>query len=97
MLKTGLLVKLIAKPGKEHDLAEFLKSALPLALEEPETINWYAFRVSESTFGIFDTFPGDEGRNAHLAGKIAEALMANAPQLLALEPTIEHVEILASK
>jgi quinol monooxygenase YgiN len=53
--------------------------------------------VSESTFGIFDTFPGDEGRNAHLAGKIAEALMANAPHLLALEPTIEHVEILANK
>ncbi|MEO7216082.1 antibiotic biosynthesis monooxygenase [Mucilaginibacter sp.] len=97
MIKAGLLVKLIAKPGKEYDLAEFLKSALPLAQDESETINWYAFRVSESTFGIFDTFPGDEGRNAHLAGKIAEALMANAPHLLALEPTIEHVEILASK
>nr|WP_294944658.1 antibiotic biosynthesis monooxygenase [uncultured Mucilaginibacter sp.] len=97
MIKAGLLVKLIAKPGREYDLAEFLKDALPLAVDEPETVNWYAFRVSESTFGIFDTFQGDEGRNAHLAGKIAAALMENAPHLLALEPTIEPVEILASK
>ena len=97
MIKKGLLVKLVAKPGKEHDVAEFLKSALPLLDEEPETINWYAYRIGESTFGIFDTFPGDEGRNAHLAGKIAAALMANAPHLLALDPTIEHVDILASK
>ncbi|RFZ84109.1 antibiotic biosynthesis monooxygenase [Mucilaginibacter terrenus] len=97
MIKTGLLVKLVAKPGHEYDLAQFLKSAQPLAEDEPETINWYAYRVSESVFGIFDTFPGDEGRQAHLAGKIAAALMAKAPELLALEPLIEHVEILASK
>lgn len=97
MITTGLLVKLVAKPGKEYDVAEFLKSALRLVEDEPDTINWYAYRISESTFGIFDTFPGDEGRNAHLAGKVAEALMANAPHLLALEPTIEVVEILKSK
>lgn len=97
MVKAGLLVKLVAKPGKEYDLAEFLKSALPLAQDEPDTINWYAYRISESTFGIFDTFEGDAGRDAHLAGKIAEALMANAPHLLALEPTIEPVEVLTSK
>lgn len=97
MIKAGLLVKLIAKPGKEQDLADFLASATPLVNDEPLTVNWYAYRISESTFGIFDTFAGDEGRRAHLAGKVAEALMANAPHLLALDPTIEPVEILASK
>lgn len=97
MIAKGLLVKLVAKPGKEHEVAEFLKGALPLLAEEPETVNWYAYRISESTFGILDTFADEEGRNAHLAGKIAAALMENAPHLLALEPTIEKIDILASK
>ncbi|AMR32244.1 antibiotic biosynthesis monooxygenase [Mucilaginibacter sp. PAMC 26640] len=97
MITKGLLVKLVAKPGKEDEVAAFLKSALPLLSEEPETINWYAFRISESTFGIMDTFAGEDGRNAHLAGKIAAALMENAPHLLALAPSIEKVDILASK
>jgi quinol monooxygenase YgiN len=97
MIQAGLLVKLVAKPGKEQDLANFLAGATPLVNDEPLTINWYAYRISESTFGIFDTFEGEEGRKAHLAGKVAEALMANAPHLLALEPSIERVEILAGK
>ncbi|TFF34754.1 putative quinol monooxygenase [Mucilaginibacter psychrotolerans] len=97
MIKAGLLVKLTAKAGKEQDVADFLESAVLLLDGEPLTVNWFAYRISESTFGIFDTFEGDEGRQAHLAGKVAEALMANAPHLLALEPSIEPVEILASK
>jgi quinol monooxygenase YgiN len=97
MIKVGILLKVEAKPGKEHDVANFLKSAIALVEEEPETINWYAFKINESTFGIFDTFPGEDGRKAHLTGKVAEALMKNAPDLLAAAPVIEQVDILAFK
>lgn len=97
MIKKGLLVKLEAKPGKEQEVADFLKSALPLVEQETNTINWYAFQISESTFGLFDTFSNDTGRDEHLAGKVAEALMANAPDLLAVAPSIEFVDILADK
>ena len=72
----GLCVFLYAKKGKEAELAAFLKSGLAIVEGEPGTITWYAFQVNESTFGIFDTFGGEEGRNAHLSGKVAEALMA---------------------
>lgn len=97
MIKVGLLVRLEAKPGKEKELEEFLQGALPLAREEPETSTWYAIKISASTFGIFDTFPGEDGRKAHLAGPIADALMAKAPELLATGPIIEQVDILAAK
>ncbi|MBC7524751.1 MAG: antibiotic biosynthesis monooxygenase [Flavobacterium sp.] len=97
MEKFALLARLEAKPGREQDVVAFLKSALPLVLEEPDTINWYGWQIGESTFGIFDTFETEEGRKAHLAGKIAEALMANAGELLSKEPSIEFVSLLAVK
>ncbi len=97
MIKVGLLARLEAKPGKEQEVEDFLKSALPLAQSEEETINWYAIKMGPSTFGIFDTFDAEGGREAHLNGEIAKALMANASELLATDPVIEKVEILASK
>lgn len=97
MTSVALLVRLEAKPGKEDEVANLLASALPLANAEPATIAWFAFRIGPSTFGIFDAFPDDAGRQAHLAGAIAAALMAKAPELLAQPPTIEPVDVLASK
>lgn len=97
MIKFGLLVKLIAKPGKEQAVEDFLKSAQPLAENEEGTITWYAFKINENTFGIFDSFEGEEGRQAHLSGPIAKALMENASELLASDPVIEQVDILAFK
>ncbi|WP_199736720.1 putative quinol monooxygenase [Fibrisoma montanum] len=93
----GLLVRLVAKPGKEQAVADFLSSALPLAEAEPNTVTWYAARIDEQTFIIFDTFPDDEGRQAHLSGPIAAALMAHAEELLAEAPDIKPVAVLASK
>ncbi|MFC6269203.1 putative quinol monooxygenase [Frigoriflavimonas asaccharolytica] len=97
MEKYSLLVRLEAKKGKEQDVENFLKSALSLVNEEEGTIRWYALKIDDSTFGIFDTFENEEGRDAHLNGKIAEALMQNAEELLAKDPVIEKVSILASK
>ena len=93
----ALWVKLDAKPGKEGDLDAFLRSALPLVQEEPATLAWFAIRLGPSTFGIFDAFPDDAGRQAHLTGKVAAALMAKAPELLAASPSIEKVDVLAAK
>ena len=97
MVKLALLVRLEAKPGKEQEVADFIKSALPLAEQEPATVSWYALQLGPSTFGIFDTFESEEGRQAHLGGEIAKALMANAPELLADPPIIEKVDLLAVK
>ncbi|MBE9466466.1 putative quinol monooxygenase [Dyadobacter subterraneus] len=97
MIALGLLVRLEAKPGKEQEVADFLKSGLSLVMDEPDTVTWYGIKIGKSTFGIFDTFPDEAGRNAHLAGKVAAALMANASELLASDPVIEKIEILASK
>lgn len=97
MEKFALLARVEAKPGKENEVLEFLKSALPLAEQEPDTVRWYALQLGPSTFGIFDTFETEEGREAHLGGKIAEALMANASSLLATDPIIEKVSLLAIK
>lgn len=97
MITKGLLVRLEAKPGKEQAVADFLKSALPMAQDEPDTITWYGIQLGPSTFGIFDTFPDDAGRQAHLNGPIAAALMANAADLLASDPIIEMVDMLATK
>jgi quinol monooxygenase YgiN len=95
--KVALWVMLQAKQGKESEVAEFLKSAVPLVEAEPETLSWYALQIGPSTFGIFDTFPGDSGRQAHLSGKVAEALMAKAPDLLSAVPSIQKVDLLAVK
>lgn len=97
MAKVGILALVEAKPGKEQEVANFLKSALPLAEGEPLTLNWYAFQVNDNTFGIFDTFESDEGRDAHLSGPIAAALMANADLLLSKAPSIQKVDLLAVK
>ena len=97
MVKKGIFVKLVAKAGKEADVEAFLNSGLALVNDEPMTVTWYAVKFSENTFGIFDTFDGEEGRDAHLNGKVAEALMANAAVLLAESPNIEKIDIIASK
>ena len=97
MEKFALLARVEAKPGKENEVLAFLKSALPLAEAEPGTVRWYALQLGPSTFGIFDTFETEEGRQAHLAGEIAKALMANAAELLAKDPVIEKVELLTIK
>src|ERR1700685_3958028 len=97
MVKFALFARLEAKPGKEQEVADFIKSALPLAQQEAETISWYALQIGPSTFGIFDTFENEEGRTAHLGGPIAAALMAKAPELLAADPMIEQIDILAVK
>lgn len=97
MEKFAILVTVEAKPGKETEVLEFLKSALPLAQDETGTIRWYALHIGPSTFGIFDTFETKEGRKAHLNGPIAVALMANASKLLAKDPIIEMVDLLAVK
>jgi quinol monooxygenase YgiN len=92
----GLLVTLEAQPGKEADAERFLKSAEALALDEKETLKWYAIKVGPGKFGIFDTFANEEGRNAHLSGEIAKALGARAKELFAVPPQVEKVEVLAS-
>lgn len=93
----AVLARLEAKAGKEKEVLEFLKSALPLAKGEPGTIRWYALQIGPSTFGIFDTFETEEGREAHLNGPIAAALMDKASTLLAKDPTLEKVNLLAIK
>jgi quinol monooxygenase YgiN len=97
MVKFGILATLEAKIGKEHEVAAFLKSALPLVEAEPGTLSWFAIRISSTTFGIFDVFEDEAGRDAHLAGEVAKALMAKAPELFSQLPKIEKVDVLASK
>ena len=96
-VNVGLLVRVEAKPGKEAEVESFLQGALPLAQNESATTVWFAIRLGPSTFGIFDAFPDDAGRQAHLTGPIAAALMAKASELLAQPPTIEQVDVLAAK
>jgi quinol monooxygenase YgiN len=97
MVKVGLLVTLEAKPGREADVEAFLTGALPLVDDEPATVQWFAVRLGPSTFGIIDSFQDEDGRQAHLNGKVAAALMANADELLASAPKIENFDILAAK
>src|SRR5215510_13936611 len=97
MVTVALLVRLEAKPGKEAEVEDFLNSGLAVVQEEPDTTAWFAIRMDQSTFGIFDVFPDESGRQAHLTGRVAAALMANAPELLAQPPVIEKVDVIASK
>lgn len=97
MVKFALSVRLEAKPGKEAEVESFLKGALPIVEQEPKTPIWFAIRLGKSTFGIFDVFPDEAGRDAHLSGKVAAALMEKAPDLFAQPPAIEKWEVLASK
>jgi quinol monooxygenase YgiN len=93
----GILAILKAKPGKEVELEAFLKSALPLANREAGTLVWFALRLDASTFGIFDAFADETGRDAHLSGPIAAALMAKWQDLLAELPNIQKINVLAAK
>ena len=97
MLKTALYVRLEAKPGKEDEVEAFLKAGLPIVMEEPATVAWFGLRLGPTTFGIFDAFPDEAGRQAHLSGKVAAALMAQADELFSEPPSIEKVDVLASK
>ena len=97
MVKLALFVRLEAKPGKEADLESFLRGGLPIVEDEPATIAWFGIRLGPTTFGIFDAFPDEAGRQAHLSGQVAAALMAKAPELLAKPPLIEKVDVLAAK
>lgn len=97
MVNVALLVRLEAKPGKEAEVAEFLRSALPIVEGEPGTVAWFAIQFGPSTFGIFDAFPDDSARQAHLSGQVAAALMAKADDLFATPPEIEQLDVLASK
>lgn len=96
-VRKALLVRLEAKPGKEAAVEEFLKGGLAIVNQEPGTMTWYAIKLGPSTFGIFDSFADDAGRDAHLGGQVAAALMAQAPELFSTAPVIDKVDILAAK
>ncbi|TMJ18007.1 MAG: antibiotic biosynthesis monooxygenase [Alphaproteobacteria bacterium] len=93
----ALFVRLKAKAGKEAEVEAFLRDALPAVMEEEDTTTWYALRFGHDDFAIFDTFPGEKGRLAHLAGKVGRALIANTPELFDGLPRIEHAHALAFK
>ena len=97
MVTVGLLVRFTAKAGRELELERFLRSALPLVENEPGTTAWFALRFGPLSFGIFDAFPHETARQAHLAGGVAAALMARATELLAAPPDIEYLDTFASK
>lgn len=97
MVKVALFVRLEAKPGKEAEVENFLRGGLAIVQEEPATTAWFAIRMGPSTFAIFDAFPDDAGRQAHLSGRVAAALMAKASELLAQPPVIEKIDVLAAK
>src|ERR1700716_479946 len=97
MIKHALFVRLEAKPGKEKDLAQFLQAGLGMAQQESTTPVWFALQLGPSTFGIFDAFSDEAGRQAHLNGPIAKALMAQGPELFSKPPAIERIEVLGAK
>ncbi len=97
MVTVALLVRLEARPGKESEVEAFLEGGLPIVEDEPATTAWFALRMGPSTFGIFDAFPDESGRQAHLSGRVAAALMAKASDLLSRPPIIEKVDVLAAK
>ena len=97
MVTVALYVRLEAKPGKEKEVEKFLVSGLDLVMEEPATTAWFGLRLGPTSFGIFDAFPNEAGREAHLSGKVAAALMAQAAELFSEPPSIQKVEVLAAK
>ena len=97
MVKVALFVRLEAKPTKVAEVESFLRSGLPIVQQEPDTIAWFAVRFGPTSFGIFDAFPGEHGRQAHLSGLVAAALMAKAPELFESPPVIENIDVIASK
>ncbi|MCJ2092714.1 antibiotic biosynthesis monooxygenase [Methylobacterium sp. J-072] len=97
MAKFALLVILNAKPGQEAAVEAFLRDSLPLVQDEPGTVAWFGLRLGPSTFGIFDAFPNEAGRDAHLSGRVAAALKERAPDVFATAPQIEKLDVLAAK
>ena len=97
MVSVALFVRLEAKAGKEKEVEDFLRGGLPIVQEEPATTAWFGLRLGPTTFGIFDAFPDEAGREAHLAGRVAAALMARASELFAQPPVIEKLDVLAAK
>jgi len=97
MIKYSLFVRLEAKPGREAEVEKFLQTGLAMAREEPATPIWFALRLSPGTYGVFDAFHDEAGRQGHLNGPIAQALMAKAPDLFAKPPSIEPIEVLGLK
>ena len=97
MNKFGILATLEARPGKENEVERFLQSASRLVEAETGTTTWFAFKIAPATFGIFDTFQNEEGRNAHVSGEVAKALFARAEELFVTAPEIKTVDILAEK
>jgi quinol monooxygenase YgiN len=97
LITVGLFVRLEAKPGKEEELAAFLMQGLELANRETTTPLWFALRLGSGSFAIFDAFADEAGRQAHLNGPIAKALMAQAPHLLAEAPAIQQLEVIGAK
>ena len=97
MVTVALLVRVEAKPGREADVESFLRGGLSVVQGEPATTAWFAIRLGPSTFGIFDAFPDESGRQAHLSGRLAAALMEKTPELFAQPPAIEKVDVLAAK
>lgn len=97
MITVALLVRLEAKRGKEAEVERFLNDGLQIVQEEPATTAWFALRLGPTTFGIFDVFPDEAGRQAHLSGRVAQALTARASELFAVAPVIERIDVLASK
>jgi len=97
MVTVGLLVRLEAKSDKIADVERFLEGGLDIVNEEPDTIAWFAIKMGPRSYGIFDAFPSDEGRQAHLEGRVAEALMAQASDLFSAPPDIGQIDVLAAK
>ena len=98
MVKFSIWAEVHAKPGKEKEVEDFLKSAQPLAEQEPATLTWYVVKLGPSSFGIFDTFADEAGRDAHLNGEIAKALFSEKTKaLLAKDPTVHKIDVIAAK
>ena len=97
MITRALFVRLEAKTGREDEVEQFLRSALDIVDTEDGTPLWFALRFGPSTFGIFDAFPDEDARETHLSGQVAAGLKEQAPELLAQEPTIERIDVLAGK
>ena len=97
MVTVGLLIRLQTKPGRESEVERFLESATPIVDQEPATTAWFGIRLGPAEYGIFNAFPDEAGRQAHMTGHGAEALFAHAPELFAQPPAVEPVDIVAAK
>ncbi len=97
MVNVALFVRLEAKPGKEHEVENLLREGLLMVQDEPATTAWFGVKLGPSTFGIFDAFPNESGRQEHLSGKLAAVLMEKSSDLFSQPPTIEKANVIAAK